>query len=84
MASLEAERRDYRWLPWVLGVWGVLGILSVFVNAPFHGGSWPAVALRIGIIAGFLGVVGVVFWRHYRYNLLPAYARQQEILRQLN
>lgn len=83
LASLEAERRDYRWLPWVLVLWAGLAILSVAGNTAFHGGSFNAVALRVGMIVGFLSMVGAVFWRHYRVNILPDYARQQEILREL-
>jgi hypothetical protein len=83
-ANLDAERRDYRWLPWMLGLWGALGIFSILTNSSFHGGSWQAVTLRVGILLGFTGTVGAVFWRHYRNNLLPAHARQQEILRQLD
>jgi hypothetical protein len=82
-ANLEAERRDYRWLPWVLGLWGALGVFSIFVNTPFQDGSWQAVALRTGILLGFYGAIGAIFWRHYRNHLLPAYFRQQEILRQM-
>jgi hypothetical protein len=84
LANLEAERRDYHWLPWMLGLWGALGIFSILTNAPFHGGGGQAVMLRVGILLGFLGTVGAVFWCHYRNNLLPAHARQQEILRQLD
>jgi MFS family permease len=81
LTNLHAERRDYRWLPWMLGLWGALATLSIAANTPFHGGSWQAVALRLGILAGFLGAF---FWHHYRNNLLPAYIRQKEILRQLD
>jgi len=84
LASLEAERRDYRWLPWALGLWAGLALLSVAANTPFHGGSFAAVSLRVGMIFGFFAMVGTVFRRHYRVNVLPSYARQQEILRQLN
>jgi hypothetical protein len=83
LANLEAERRDYRWFPWTLGLWGALGLLSIVVNTPFHGGSWQAVLLRVGMLVGFLGAIGAVFWRHYRKNLLPACERHREILRQM-
>lgn len=84
LASLEAERRDYRWLPWALGLWAGLAILSVAANTPFHGGSFAAVSLRVGMIVGFFSLVGAVLWRHYRLHVLPDYARQQEILRELS
>ena len=83
LASLDAELRDYRRLPWAFGLWISLAVLSIYVNAPFHGGGVAAVSLRIGIVVGFCAVAGAVFWRHYRENLRPAYLRQQEILRQL-
>ena len=83
LANLEAERRDYRWAPWIVFLWSTLAILSIAGNSAFHGGSWQAIALRVGLLLGLLGVVGAVLWRHYRKNLLPAYARQQEILRQM-
>lgn len=83
LASLEEERRDYRWMPGVLGLAVALALLSVAVNAPFHGGSFSAVALRVCMIVGFFAMVWVVLRRHYHINVLPDYARQQEILRQL-
>lgn len=83
LASLEAERRDYRWLPWALLLWAGLAVLSVAGNTSFHGGSFAAVSLRVGMIAGFFSMVWVVLWRHYHVHVLPDYARQQEILRQL-
>ncbi len=82
-ACLEMERRDYRWLPWTLGVWCLLAILSIAANTPFHGGSFQAVALRVGLVLGFTSAIGTIFWRHYRVHLLPAHARQQELLRQM-
>lgn len=84
LANLKAELHDYRWAPWMLVVWGLLTILSIVSNSAFHGGSWQAVTLRVGLTLGFLGVVGAVLWRHYRVNLHPAYVRQQEILRQMD
>lgn len=83
LANLKAELRDYRWAPWIFAIWGALAVLSIAGNSAFHGGSWQAVMLRVGILLGFLGMVSAVLWRHYRKNLLPAYARQQEILRQM-
>jgi hypothetical protein len=83
LANLDAELRDYRRLPWAFGLWISLAVLSIYVNAPFHGGGAAAVSLRIGIVVGFCAVIGAVFWRHYRENLQPAYFRQEEILRQL-
>ncbi|MGC4071192.1 MAG: hypothetical protein QM760_01465 [Nibricoccus sp.] len=83
LVRLGEERSDYRWLPWMLGIWGMLAILSIIVNTPFHGGSLEAVTLRIGLTLGFLATVAAVVWRHYHVNLLPAYARQQEILKQM-
>ncbi|MFT3867679.1 MAG: hypothetical protein QM715_04175 [Nibricoccus sp.] len=83
LASLEEEKRDYRWVPLVLGLGVGLALLSVAANTPFHGGSFSAVSLRVGMIVGFFGIVGAVLKRHYHVNVLPDYARQQEILRQL-
>ena len=82
-AAFETELRDYRRLPWLFGLWIALAIFSIATNAPFHGGSWQAVTLRIGLVLVFFGAIGAVLWRHYRTQLLPAYARHQEICRQL-
>ncbi|MFT3784434.1 MAG: hypothetical protein QM790_20680 [Nibricoccus sp.] len=84
LASLEEERREFRWAPWVLALWAGLALLSVAANTPFHGGSFGAIATRVGMIAGFFTLIGSVLWRHYRVNLLPDHARQLEILRQLS
>lgn len=82
-ANLEAELRDIRLVPWLLAMWAGLAILSIAANSPFHGGTWDAVCLRVALVLGFAIVSGWVLRLHYRVNLLPAHARQQEILQQL-
>jgi len=83
VASFKAEAQDYRRLPWLFGIWIALAVFSIATNSPFHGGSWQAVTLRVGLVLGFFGTIGAAIWHHYRTRFLPDYARQQEICRQL-
>lgn len=83
LANLDAECREFRTLPWALALWAGLSCLSIYTNAPFHGGTWSAIAPRVGFVVALFGLVGGVFWRHHRVNVLPARDRQSAILREL-
>ncbi|HTZ20553.1 MAG TPA: hypothetical protein VMC06_06700 [Opitutaceae bacterium] len=83
LANIEAEIRDYRAAWWLLPLFLALPLLSVQANLPVAEFGWGPLLRRAGLVVGFLAVVGLVFWRHYRANLKPARARQKEILRQL-
>ena len=83
VTSIEAEMQEYRVAFWLSPALLSLAFLSGYVGNPV-GYGWTRFALQAGLMLGLAVPMGLVFWRHYRVNLKPAYARQQEILRQLS
>ena len=84
LANLEAEMQEYRVARWLTPFLVGLPLLSAYVNNPVTEFGWQPFALRALLIFAILVPVGLVFWLHYRRNLKPDHARQQEFLRQLS
>lgn len=84
LANLESEIQEYRALQWLTPFVVGLPLLSAYVNHPVAAVGWQPFVLRAGLIVAFLMPVAWVIRRHYRQNLVPAYARQKEILRELS
>lgn len=81
VASLEAEMKDLRfWQQPVLWLTAA-SLVAALGSAVFHHG-WRTMALPGALTLGLVTGMALVFRRHYRVNLRPAYERQRELLRQ--
>jgi len=83
--SLKAEMRDYRLGAWLFFPFFALQVFGLYASHVTigRGDDWTPLFGRAGFALGFQLLMAVVFCRHYRKNLRPQLAQQQELLRQL-